>query len=412
MSKTFPANFLWGAAAAGHQIEGNNTNSDTWFAEHVTPTVFKEPSGIACDSYNRWEEDLDLIKAMNLNTYRFSVEWARIQPTEDSFSEEELDHYEAIIDGAKARGLTTVVTLNHFTSPHWFAAKAGWLNPDAPRLFEVYTRKVIERFGDRIDYIITFNEPDLMAMLSWHHLPDFIRELNDATVAACSKAAGVEKYRVANVMLMEDMQPYADGMEQGHLVARKVIRELAPHIKVGISVAIIDDQVVGDDASVRDRKRREVYEQWLNLAKDDDFCSIQNYERNLYDGNGQVDPPAGAIRNQMGGEVYPPSLANCARYVYEYTGKPVLITEHGINTDDDKLRAEFIPAALGHLADAISDGVPVIGYIHWSFLDNFEWIFGYEPKFGLVEVNRQTMERTRKPSSFVYGEIAKTGMVA
>ena len=110
--------------------------------------------------------------------------------------------------------------------------------------------------------------------------------------------------------------------------------------------------------------------------------------------------------NHMGGEVYPASLANCARYVYEYTGKPVLITEHGVNTADDQLRAEFIPAALGHLLDAINEGVPVIGYIHWSFLDNFEWIFGYEPKFGLVEVNRQTMERTRKPSSFVYQEIA------
>ena len=407
MSRSFPAGFLWGAAAAGHQIEGNNSNSDTWFAEHVTPTVFKEPSGLACDSYNRWEEDLDLIRAMNLNTYRFSVEWARIEPTEGTFSEAELDHYEAIIDGAKARGFKTVVTLNHFTSPHWFAAKAGWLNPAAPELFARFTRKVIERFGDRIDYVITFNEPDLMAMLKHHNLPAFVQQLSDATVEACSKAAGVERYRLANVMRLDDIEDYAVGMERGHIAARQVIRELRPNLPLGISVAVTDDQVVpGADPALRDAKRAEVYERWLRLAADDDFCAVQNYEREVYDGAGKVEIPADANRNFLSAEIYPPSLAGAVRYVHEFTGKPILITEHGLSTNDDSDRAKFIPAALSHLLDAIEDGVPVIGYIHWSFLDNFEWIFGYEPKFGLVSVDRSTMERTRKPSSFVYQEIA------
>ena len=148
--RTFPSDFLWGVANAGHQVEGDNTNSDTWFAEHVTPTVFKEPSGKACNSYELWREDIDLAAGMGLNAYRFSVEWARVEPTEGKFSEEELDHYEAIVDRCLEVGLAPVVTFNHFTSPHWFAMRGSWLDPEAPALFARYCDRVVERFGDRI----------------------------------------------------------------------------------------------------------------------------------------------------------------------------------------------------------------------------------------------------------------------
>lgn len=135
MAKHFPKGFVWGVAAAGHQIEGFNTQSDLWFCEQQEPSVFREKSGIACDSYNRWAEDLDITKAMNVNTYRMSIEWARIQPTEDSFDDAAFAHYEAILDGCLARGLKTNVTMNHFASPHWFAMQADWLKPKAPELF-------------------------------------------------------------------------------------------------------------------------------------------------------------------------------------------------------------------------------------------------------------------------------------
>ena len=245
--RSFPPGFLWGAAHAGHQVEGDNDNSDTWFAENVTPTVFKEPSGRAVNNYELWAEDVDLAKGLGLNAYRFSVEWARVEPVEGKFSDEELDHYEAIVDRCVELGLAPVVTLNHFTAPHWFAMRSGWLDPGAPALFARYCDKVVERFGDRIAYAVTLNEPNLAHLLTWFPLPDFIKELDRATLAAASEAAGVPAYRLANVALPEEMDALEDGMAAGHVAARAAIKARHPELPVGFSLAIMDDVVVGDD---------------------------------------------------------------------------------------------------------------------------------------------------------------------
>ena len=169
--RSFPSDFLWGVAAAGHQVEGDNTNSDTWFAEQMTPPVFQEPSGKACNGYELWREDIDLARGMGLNAYRFSVEWARVEPEEGTFSDEALDHYEAIVDHCLEVGMAPVVTFNHFTSPHWFAMRGSWLDPKAPELFARYCDRVMERFGDRIAFAVTMNEPNLTRLLSWIDLP-------------------------------------------------------------------------------------------------------------------------------------------------------------------------------------------------------------------------------------------------
>jgi beta-glucosidase len=157
----FPDGFLWGVASAGHQTEGGNVDSDTWFAEHVRPTVFREPSGTACDGWHRWREDVDLAAGMNLTSYRFSVEWARVEPAEGEFSTDALAHYAAIAGHCLACGLAPVVTFNHFTSPHWFARHAGWLSPQAPALFARYCDQVMAALGIKIAYAVTLNEPDL-----------------------------------------------------------------------------------------------------------------------------------------------------------------------------------------------------------------------------------------------------------
>jgi beta-glucosidase len=181
---------------------------------------------------------------------------------------------------------------------------------------------------------------------------------------------------------------------------------------VGLSLAIVDDQVVGDDPSIRDRKRAEIYGMWLDLARDDDFIGVQNYERARYDANGEVPPPPGALLNQLSSsDIYPLSLAGAVRYAHEATGVPVLVTEHGLGHRDDALRAAFIEPALTGLLGAIEAGVPVLGYLHWSLMDNFEWIFGYDVKFGLHEVDRETFVRTPKPSAAVYSVIARANRV-
>jgi beta-glucosidase len=406
--RSFPDGFLWGVAGAGHQVEGDNTLSDTWFAELVTPTVFAEPSGKACNSYELWREDIALAEAMGLDAYRFSVEWARVEPEEGRFDEAELGHYEAVVDECLARGLAPVVTYNHFTAPHWFAARGSWLDPAAPELFARYCTAVTERFGDRIAYAVTLNEPNLTRLLSWIDLPAFIRDAERATLEAATQKAGVERYRLANVMLPEEMDAFADGMTAKHVAARAAIKAVRPDLPVGLSLAVVDDVVDGDDASVRDRKRAEVYERWLELAREDDFVGVQNYERIPYDGHGAVPPPAGAEVNQMGSAIEPLSLGGAVRYAHEATGVPVLVTEHGMSTADDRQRAAFIEPSLAGLLDVVEDGVPVLGYLHWTLLDNFEWVFGYGHQLGLHEVDRQTFERTPKPSAGVYAGFVKT----
>jgi len=212
-------------------------------------------------------------------------------------------------------------------------------------------------------------------------------------------------------MLPEEMDAFADGMSAGHVAAREAIRARRADLPVGMSLAIMDDVVVGDDPTVRDRKRAEVYERWLELAKDDDFIGVQNYERIPYDGLGQVPPPEGAEVNQMGSEIEPLSLGGSVRYAHEATGRPVLVTEHGMSTADDRQRAAFIEPSLAGLLDVMAEGVPVLGYCHWTLLDNFEWVFGYGHQLGLHEVDRETFERTPKPSAGVYAAIAKAHAV-
>ena len=379
--RPFPPGFLWGVASAGHQNEGDNVTSDTWFAEHVTPTVFREPSGKACNGYELWREDVDLVADMGLNAYRFSVEWARVEPVEGEFAEDAIDHYEAIVDRCLERGLAPVVTLSHFTAPHWFAMRGGWLDGDAPSRFARYCDRVMARFGDRIAYAVTLNEPNLARLLTWIGFPDVVRELERATLAAASEAAGVDHYRLANVMLPEEMDAMADGMTAGHLAGKEAIKRRRADLPVGLS--IVD---VVDDTSVRDRKRAEVYERWLHLA---------------------LPPPSDAAVNQMGSGVEPLSLAGAVQYAYETARVPVLVTEHGMGTDDDSLRAGFIEPSLAGMLDVIDAGVPVLGYLHWTLMDNFEWIFGYGHQLGLHSVDRDTFVRTPKPSAHIYAAIAR-----
>ena len=199
-----------------------------------------------------------------------------------------------------------------------------------------------------------------------------------------------------------------DGLEAGHLAGRAAIKAQRPDLPVGLSLAIIDDVVDGDDPTVRDRKRAECYQRWLEVARGDDFVGVQNYERVPYDGHGAAPPPEGVPVNQMGTAIEPLSLAGAVRYAHSVTGVPVLVTEHGISVHDDSLRAEFLEPSLTGLRAVMDEGVPVLGYIHWTLLDNFEWVFGYGHQLGLHGVNRETFERTPKPSAGVYADLVKS----
>jgi len=397
-----PSGFLWGVATAGHQNEGDDTTSDTSFLEQVSPTIFSEPSGRACNSWELWETDLDLARDLGLNAYRFSVEWARVEPVDGEFSETALAHYEAMVDGCLVRGLAPIVTFSHFTAPHWFAMRGAWLDPEASDRFARFCGAVMDRFGDRIALAVTFNEPDLPRMLTWAELPDFVPQLERATLEAAERATGVERYRAGNVMLPEDFVGMQEGMTLAHRAARAAIKARRSDLPVGLSLAIVDDVAARGGEALRDHKRAEVYEHWLRLAREDDFVGVQNYERIVYGPDGPVPAPAGAVVNGMGTAVEPDSLRGAVEYAHAVSGRPVLVTEHGIATDDDGVRAEFIGPSLDGLLQAVAAGVPVLGYCHWTLMDNFEWIFGYSSHLGLHAVDRETFERIPKPSAGVY----------
>jgi beta-glucosidase len=406
---SFPTGFLWGAATAGHQVEGNNTASDVWLLENVEPTIFKQPSGDACNSFELWERDLDLVKSLGLNTYRFSLEWARIEPEPGLISVAMLDHYKAMIEGCRHRGMTPVVTYNHYTSPRWFAARGGWTQSHAPSTFARFCELATRHLGAGIGYATTLNEPNILMLLRVL-LPKELFVAQRAMLDAAGRASGSMKFAVANATNPEDIEAMTTNLIAGHKLARAAIKAVRPELPVGVSLAMFDDQAVGPD-SRRDAARQELYGQWLETARGDDFIGVQNYERVRYDANGRLPPPPGAKVNFMGAEIYAPSLGGAVRYAHQVTGIPVLVTEHGVGLDgdheDDSIRASFIPASLAELKAAIDDGVPVKGYIHWSLLDNFEWISGYRPRFGLVAVDRKSFERKPKPSAAIYSSIAR-----
>ena len=402
----FPRGFLWGAATAGHQVEGNNVNSDQWLLENVLPTITGRPSGDADNSFELWATDLDLVKALGLNSYRFSLEWARIEPEQGMFSIAMLDHYQQIIEGCRARGITPVVTFNHYTAPRWFAASGGWTNPQSPSLFARFCSRAAHHLAAGIGYATTLNEPNIASMLETMLPPPFFAGLR-ANLASAAKAAGCDRFVVTNTVLAEDIPIVSRNMAAGHRSGREAIKSVRPSLPVGFSLAMFDDQA-GEDGSIRDAKRAELYGMWLELAKGDDFLGVQNYERVLWGRNGKLSPPKGAIFNERGAEVYAASLAGAVRYAHQVTGVPILITEHGVGTDNDGIRAEFIPAALGELKKALDEGVPVAGYVHWSLLDNYEWGVGYKSHMGLVAVDRATFKRTPKPSAAVLGRIARS----
>jgi beta-glucosidase len=407
-SRRFPKGFLWGAASAGHQIEGNNTASDNWLVENVKPTVFREPSGDACNSFELWQTDLDLVRRLGLNTYRFSLEWARIEPEAGKFSIAMLDHYKAIIAGCHGRGITPIVTFNHNTTPRWFAARGGWSVADASDLFARFCDRAARHLADGIAYALTLNEPANAISLK-DSTPFFLEWIRDANAAA-ARACGSENFRIAVLPNPDEVDICQTHLRAAHTAGRAAIKAVRSSLPVGFSLALPDDQAVGEN-SVRDAKRKLYYQPWLDLARNDDFIGVQNYDRVLWGNKGMLPPPPGSETNSLQREVYAPSLANAVRYAHSVTGRPILVTEHGLVTDHDPDRAAFIASSLTELQGVFAEGIPLLGYLHWTLMDNFEWFLGFGAKYGLCSVDRQTFARTPKPSATVLGDIARRNAV-
>jgi beta-glucosidase len=408
---TFPDGFLWGAATAGHQVEGGNVNADIWPLEWAKHSTFAEPSGDACDHYHRYPQDIATLAALGCNAYRFSLEWSRIEPEPGYFSRAALDHYRRMISTCHEAGIVPVVSYNHFTTPRWFAGLGGWSNNEAPAHFGRYAAQVTAHLGDLLPWVCTLNEPNLMSMLAHTGvLPMGVggqgvtREKPKETPVGIG---GFDPSRFRMGLMTADVER----MAAAHRAAYDAIKEGPGNARVGWTVALVDLQPV-EGGEQRCRQARQGGQlDWLSVSSEDDFVGVQTYTRGLIGPDGTVPPAEDAPTMQTGWEVYPDALGHTVRLAAARAGVPVLVTENGMATDDDAARIEYTRAALEGLAQCGNDGVDVRGYLHWTLLDNFEWTAGYAKTFGLIAVDRATFDRTVKPSAEWLGRVARSNRV-
>lgn len=415
----FSNDFLLGAATAAHQVEGNNIHSDYWAQEHMKHTSFVEPSGDAVDHYNRYEEDIRLMAEAGLNAYRFSIEWARIEPEEDKFDEAEVEHYRKVIRCCKENGIEPIVTLHHFTSPKWLISRGGWEADTTPGYFARYARYVMERLGDELNYVCTINEANMgiqIAAISARYIAQMKAR------AAAAKTDGTVQVGINMEKMMENMRvaametaeifgvPKAEIFVSGrtahgdelvmeaHKAAKAAIKEAVPHVKVGITLSLHDIQEVPGGEDNAAKEWAEEFTHYLPAIEGDDFLGVQNYTRSRIGADGQLPTPEGAELTQMDYEFYPEALEHVIRKVAKNFKGDLIVTENGIATTDDSRRTEFIHRALAGVQNCIADGIPVKGYCYWSLLDNFEWQKGYSMTFGLIAVDRTSQTRHPKES--------------
>lgn len=396
----FSASFLWGASTAAHQVEGNNLASDWWALEGQMPGM--EPSGDACDSYHRYREDMELLAGAELNTYRFGIEWARIEPRPGLFSNAELVHYRRMIETALELGLTPVVTLQHFTLPAWFAQTGGWLSPEAVERFSAYVTRVSEIL-DGVEWIVTINEPNMMAMMVM--LADAATKGQLDTWQSPTVEADVHEARVPSSLPVPTEQ-YASPLIAAHHAARDILRARTG-AKVGWSIANGAFTAAPGGEEKLLEVRHDYEDVFLEAARGDDFIGVQSYSTQQVGPEGLVPHPPHPDNTMVGTAYRPDALGMAVRHAADVSGAPVLVTENGIATADDTRRIAYTTVALRGLAQAIEDGVDVRGYLHWSLLDNYEWGH-WGPTFGLVAVDRETFLRTPKPSLAWLGAVAST----
>jgi beta-glucosidase len=408
LPRPVPENFLWGTAISAHQSEGNNVNSDAWLCETVTPTLFAEPSYDACDSYNRYEEDIAIAADLGFNCHRIGIEWARIEPEPGVFSTAELDHYRRVLEACHKRGLKPMVTYNHFTVPRWFAARGGFEVADGADLFARFAERSTAHLGDLISYASTFNEANIQRLLN------LLRQSRgdasgaiDAMLAACAKACGSEHF---SSLLFAPVATTEPVMLDAHAKATAAMKAGPGDFPVGLTLTMQDVQGVGE-GNQAEALIDLLYGPWIEAARVADFVGVQTYSRVLVGPHGRLPTPEGAEMTGANYEFYPQALGGTIRFAQERIGRPIYVTESGICTDDDTRRIAYLDQALAEVRKCLDDGIDVRSYICWSLLDNFEWTHGYGERFGLVEVDFDTFARTPKPSAYHLGNIARSGMI-
>ena len=375
---TLPSSFLWGTSTSAYQIEGGGTNTDWWRFERAPGTVAVEECGDACDSWHRYEEDLDLLVQFGLNSFRLSIEWARIEPEHGVFSREALDHYRAVLVACHDRAILPVVTLHHFTLPLWVADAGGFENPEIVNWLADYARVVGDDLGELIGVACTINEPNIVAVMGYliAMFPPQVSD-NDRFVAVNER------------------------MRQAHVAMREALREGPGTYPIGMPLSMQEYQALPGGEEKLQEMRDEMEDKYLRAVDGDDYIGVQCYTKLIVGPDGVVLDPPGET-TEMGYLFWPECVEHTVRRAATFSSLPIYVTENGIGTNDDEQRIRYLAGALEGVRRVLNEDIDVRGYFQWSLLDNFEWSFGYRPKFGIVSVDRTTFVRTPKPSAQWY----------
>lgn len=414
----FPKGFYWGAATASHQVEGGNFNDWTGWETKNADRLAKEAekdfknkvpdwsriapeatnpqnyiSGQGVDHYNKYKEDIQLMKQLGFTAYRFSIEWSRVEPEKNKFDAREIQHYREVIQELKANGIEPFVTLWHRSNPVWVAEQGDWENPETVKDYLSYVNKVVSEYKNDVHYWMPLNEPIFYILGSYlgGQYPPQVKSL----------------WR-SNKVFKNFVKAFNECSE--------LIHELQNGSHVGTADAALYTESYHN--KWYNRLTVKIMDYFTNVRftkavlTHADFLGVQYYTRGLvgwqwktwYPKPGQIIE----IRKQsdMGWELYPKGLYNFLMKLKKY-GKPIFITENGIADALDAHREHYIQTHLTELHRAIQSGADVRGYLHWSLLDNLEWNKGFWPKFGLIEVNRTTMQRTIRPSALAYATIIR-----
>ena len=380
----FPMGFLGGAATSAYQVEGGNIHAD-W-------EDFKS-AGQASDQYNLYEQDFDLAKSLNHNSHRLSIEWSRIEPSEGEFDQKEIEHYVKLLKYLKKLNFTVMLTLWHVTLPKWVADKGGWENGQTVKYFERFVKKIIPEIGEFVDLWITVNEPGVYVyetyiVRAWPH---------------------------AKKSLLGQIKTLLN-LASAHKKAYKALHQIYPAGKpVGMANNVMSFEAFHKH-SLTEQLAVTLNDIFINhlfyfLTKGThDFLGINYYFHVRFKHQGLIPEPVNKLQqiheiSDLGWEVYPEGLFDVLADLSDDI--PIYITECGIATTNDDRRNRFLIAYLQEVSRAIKAGVNVRGFFYWSLIDNFEWHLGFDPRFGLVEVDYDTFKRTPRNSAQVYSEIIK-----
>jgi len=381
MSKKFPDRFLWGASTSAMQVEGGIENND--WAEAVREGKAPE-MGLACDFYNRYEEDFDTAQSLGHNANRFSVEWARIEPHEGVFDEIEIEHYKKMVTALRARSMEPFVTLWHFSLPLWFVESGSFGRSDAPQIFARYAAKMAEAFGKDVTFYITMNEP-----LVW------VGEHGKILGAA----PGLQK---PFTYLF-----YFGQLIKAHKAAYEAIKKTISDAHVGIAkhqFSFVGKGPFGTIAAVLARYFWNRH--FLNaISHSLDFIGIQFYQRLFFWQSKQEDSVQ--EKSDIGWQLHPEAIYDVLIEASHFH-LPLYVSEAGIADAKDQWRTEYIKGLVRGTHRAIADGADVCGFFYWSLLDNYEFLEGFSMKFGLVAVDHENgQRRTVRDSAKAYAKIIR-----